>query len=289
MLGSRGRAHPDLPRARPLPRDADPEGGARRGLARGLRLRDRGPASWTTSWRWSSASTPARSAPPPGGPACGSPPIPSHQLLVERPGDVVVLAGKNGGKARVMRRLHASGLHVLADKPWLVEPADLAEIRASLAGGPDRARDDDRPARHDRAARQAAGGRSGRSSAASRPTAPRSPPSSRRASITSRSAWTAPRSAAPGGSSIRASRAAARWTSPPTRSIRPSGCSTPTPRPDDVPKLLAARGWSTRVPVDVFTRITGASGGAAGAARRGGGQRAARLLQRGDDLPSSAA
>ncbi|HSE04080.1 MAG TPA: hypothetical protein VLK35_08005, partial [Methylomirabilota bacterium] len=61
---------------------------------------------------------------------------PLAQLLVERPGDVVVLAGRNGGKARMLRRLHAAGLHVLADKPWLVEPADLAEIRASLAGGP---------------------------------------------------------------------------------------------------------------------------------------------------------
>jgi predicted dehydrogenase len=30
--------------------------------------------------------------------------------------------------------------------------------------------------------------------------------------------------------------------------------------PGDAPKLLAARAWSTRVPLDVFTRITGASG-----------------------------
>ncbi len=60
---------------------------------------------------------------------------PLAQLLAERPGDLVVLAGRNGGKARVIQALHAAGLHVLADKPWLVEPGDLAAIRASLAGG----------------------------------------------------------------------------------------------------------------------------------------------------------
>jgi predicted dehydrogenase len=57
-------------------------------------------------------------------------------LLDERPGDVVVLAGRNRGKAAVIARLHAAGLHVLADKPWLVEPDDVAPIRSSLAGGP---------------------------------------------------------------------------------------------------------------------------------------------------------
>ena len=61
---------------------------------------------------------------------------PLGHLLAERPGDVVVLAGRNGGKARVIRRLHEAGLHVLADKPWLVEPGDLADIRASLGGRP---------------------------------------------------------------------------------------------------------------------------------------------------------
>jgi predicted dehydrogenase len=57
-------------------------------------------------------------------------------LLAERPGDLVVLAGRNGGKARVIRQLHAAGLHVLADKPWLVWPDDLADIRESLTGWP---------------------------------------------------------------------------------------------------------------------------------------------------------
>jgi predicted dehydrogenase len=61
---------------------------------------------------------------------------PLGRLVDERRGDVVVLAGKNGGKARTIRRLHESGFHVLADKPWLVEPADLEHVRASLAGWP---------------------------------------------------------------------------------------------------------------------------------------------------------
>jgi len=61
---------------------------------------------------------------------------PLERLIAERRGDVVVLAGRNDGKARTMRRLHESGFHVLADKPWLVEPADLEHVRASLAGWP---------------------------------------------------------------------------------------------------------------------------------------------------------
>ena len=42
---------------------------------------------------------------------------PLERLVDERRGDVVILAGKNGGKARTIRRLHESGFHVLADKP----------------------------------------------------------------------------------------------------------------------------------------------------------------------------
>ena len=61
---------------------------------------------------------------------------PLGQLVEERRGDVVILAGRNGGKARTIRRLHESGFHVLADKPWLVEPGDLAHVRASLDGWP---------------------------------------------------------------------------------------------------------------------------------------------------------
>jgi predicted dehydrogenase len=61
---------------------------------------------------------------------------PLDRLIAERRADVVVLAGRNGGKARAMRRLHEAGFHVLADKPWLVDPTDLEDVRASLAGPP---------------------------------------------------------------------------------------------------------------------------------------------------------
>jgi predicted dehydrogenase len=61
---------------------------------------------------------------------------PLGRLVAERRGEVVVLAGKNGGKAHTMRRLHEAGFHVLADKPWLVQPDDLESVRASLAGWP---------------------------------------------------------------------------------------------------------------------------------------------------------
>jgi predicted dehydrogenase len=61
---------------------------------------------------------------------------PLGRLVDERRGDVVVLAGRNGGKARAIRRLHESGYHVLGDKPWLVDAGDLGDVRASLAGWP---------------------------------------------------------------------------------------------------------------------------------------------------------
>ena len=61
---------------------------------------------------------------------------PLARLVTERRGDVVVLAGRNGGKARAIRRLHDAGFHVLADKPWLVEPGDLEDLRQSLGARP---------------------------------------------------------------------------------------------------------------------------------------------------------
>jgi hypothetical protein len=63
-------------------------------------------------------------------------PEPLARLIADRRGDVVVLAGKNAGKAATMHRLHDAGFHVLADKPWLVQPDDLSHVRASLAGWP---------------------------------------------------------------------------------------------------------------------------------------------------------
>jgi predicted dehydrogenase len=61
---------------------------------------------------------------------------PLARLVDEARGDVVVVAGRNGGKARTIRRLHEAGFHVLADKPWLVDAEDLDDVRASLSGWP---------------------------------------------------------------------------------------------------------------------------------------------------------
>ena len=61
---------------------------------------------------------------------------PLERLLAERRGDVAILAGKNDRKMAAVRRLHEAGLHVLADKPWIVGPEGLDDVRRSLAGGP---------------------------------------------------------------------------------------------------------------------------------------------------------
>lgn len=60
---------------------------------------------------------------------------PLEGLIAERPGEVVILAGKNDGKMAMMRRLHDAGLHVLADKPWMAGSARLEDLRHTLAGG----------------------------------------------------------------------------------------------------------------------------------------------------------
>jgi predicted dehydrogenase len=58
-----------------------------------------------------------------------------ERFLEDRPADVAILAGRNDGKMAMMRRLHAAGVHVLADKPWLAGPDGLDDLRHTLAGG----------------------------------------------------------------------------------------------------------------------------------------------------------
>jgi predicted dehydrogenase len=62
-------------------------------------------------------------------------PEPLARLLQERPGDVVILAGRNDRKMALVRRLHDGGLHVLADKPWITSASALPDVRHVLAGG----------------------------------------------------------------------------------------------------------------------------------------------------------
>jgi len=55
-----------------------------------------------------------------------------EEMLRERPGSIVVISGRNRGK---IGRIHACverGFHVLADKPWIIEPEDLPELEAVI-------------------------------------------------------------------------------------------------------------------------------------------------------------
>jgi predicted dehydrogenase len=55
------------------------------------------------------------------------------RMLRERPGNAVVISGRNRGKIdRVLACLDA-GLHVLADKPWILEADELPKLEAALA------------------------------------------------------------------------------------------------------------------------------------------------------------
>jgi len=61
---------------------------------------------------------------------------PLERLVAERPGDVVVLAGRNDRKLATIRTLHDGGFHVLADKPWMTGPEGLDDLRHVLEAGP---------------------------------------------------------------------------------------------------------------------------------------------------------
>jgi len=50
-------------------------------------------------------------------------------MLAEKPGDVVVLAGNNREKTRYILESVKAGLHVLADKPMAITPADFKLLR----------------------------------------------------------------------------------------------------------------------------------------------------------------
>jgi predicted dehydrogenase len=50
----------------------------------------------------------------------------------ERPGNVVVLSGRNRPKIDLMRMAVEAGKHVLADKPWIIEPDDFPKLAAAV-------------------------------------------------------------------------------------------------------------------------------------------------------------
>jgi predicted dehydrogenase len=55
-----------------------------------------------------------------------------ERLAKEKPGNVVVLAGNNGHKIDAIRAALDAGLHVLADKPWILVPGDLPKLQEAL-------------------------------------------------------------------------------------------------------------------------------------------------------------
>ena len=55
-----------------------------------------------------------------------------QRMLAEHPGNVVVLSGNNRGKAERIKALVRAGFHVLADKPWMIEPEELPALEEAL-------------------------------------------------------------------------------------------------------------------------------------------------------------
>lgn len=55
------------------------------------------------------------------------------RLLQERPGNVVVLSGRNRGKIERIAGSVRAGIHVLGDKPRILESKDLLKVEAALA------------------------------------------------------------------------------------------------------------------------------------------------------------
>jgi len=59
-----------------------------------------------------------------------------ERLRSERPGDVVIIAGKNDSKMASIHRLHADGFFVLGDKPWLIDPGQIGMLKEAAAAPP---------------------------------------------------------------------------------------------------------------------------------------------------------
>jgi predicted dehydrogenase len=61
-----------------------------------------------------------------------------ERLLRERPGNVVVLSGRNDVKIDRITAAVEAGLHVLADKPWVINAADVPKLESVLARAEER-------------------------------------------------------------------------------------------------------------------------------------------------------
>jgi predicted dehydrogenase len=54
------------------------------------------------------------------------------QMLADRPGNAVVISGRNRGKIDKIQSSLDGGLHALVDKPWILEADDLAKLERAL-------------------------------------------------------------------------------------------------------------------------------------------------------------
>ena len=57
---------------------------------------------------------------------------PLRRMCTERPGNVVVIAGRCGNKMERIRASLDAGLHVLADKPWIIHASQLPALESAL-------------------------------------------------------------------------------------------------------------------------------------------------------------
>jgi hypothetical protein len=56
-----------------------------------------------------------------------------ERMLKERPGDVVVLSGRNSRKIHAIRAAVKAGFSVLAEEPWIIRAEDLPSLETALA------------------------------------------------------------------------------------------------------------------------------------------------------------
>ena len=56
-----------------------------------------------------------------------------ERMLRERPGNVVVMSGRNRDKIGRIEASVRAGLHVLADKPWILKPSEFGRLESTLA------------------------------------------------------------------------------------------------------------------------------------------------------------
>jgi predicted dehydrogenase len=54
------------------------------------------------------------------------------RFLQEQPGNTVVVAGRNRPKIDLILAALSNGLHVLADKPWVIDPADFPKLEVAF-------------------------------------------------------------------------------------------------------------------------------------------------------------